>query len=93
MRRQIVNGRGQMNRNRPWDVVTGDLFRVRIWRNDLGKGRSELKADLYRNADGSHTGSLFEEELIDLHRSLGKALKKMHRYRVRQLWRQFLFPW
>jgi hypothetical protein len=95
MTRRLSNGYYQQRKvepNRPWDVVHGFMFKVRIWKNDLGKGRFELKADMYHNAYNVASSSLSYEELRDLHQATGVALKKMHRFRVRQLWKHVIFP-
>ena len=72
---------------KPWDVFSGKYFSIRVWENEFGSGTKELKADIYCQLDGSSTQSVQYEKLLDIYGQTKKALKAMHKHRVRQLWR------
>lgn len=94
MKHSLINGYDdKAKKNVPWYVEMGSEFRIRIWQNDLGEGRSQLKGDICHNLTGSCTPSLPYEPLDEIHRILGRALKKMRRHRRQQAWKHVLFPW
>lgn len=78
-------------KNRPWDVIPGSPYKVRIWENELGRGRSELRADFARVSDGGHSPSFSLEEMECLHKGFGEAIRRMRKHQKRQLWLSILF--
>lgn len=80
-------------KNRPWDVIPGDPFKVRIWENELGRGRSELRADFVRVSDGRYTQSFSLEEMESLQKGCREAIRRMRKHQRRRLWLSVMFRW